>query len=335
MKTNRILFFFSIGIFAIYLHSCKREAITHLEGKITESNTPPQYVEKLPFEFETSIRLPAEYVDKNGNGHPIPSKNNYKGALSPTGDGCDLYDYTVYWDYRGYILGNGCFGTYPNPDETEFFLNWDLVMPADINIIDTSYNIARVRLRNSGFFSAPSGTGYRSLSLTYSLRETFEHPLEPGLMMKKWRVSAAPTAFNTTDWCLNGSYDITVRVMTDCMVFQQSLATFGFYQMMPVYAMARGALVGSEWQMEVYYNLPLCYPPNCRELDYTDSIIFEYRAFPALPSDPWTKVSRSGIGSFYISVPPSTNYEYRSKCRIYESPEIFTDYSPVQIVSIP
>lgn len=331
-KSLKKLMIFILCVSVSFIFSCNRDAIRP-QNEIKELKGSPQYVDELPFKWEvTGDRIQSEYVDVNGDAHKILSKEEKSKQPRTMGVGCDDYDYTVTWTYRGYLIETPCFGgAPPQPASTYISFSWDLEMPADIVPEESSQNIARIRLKTFGWESAPSGSILRNLPVTYSLVSTFPHASEPGLMMKRWRVTSEKTTFSQGDWCLNQSFDATVRLQTDCMLFQQPISIFGFNNYRAISYMTNSSSTSTQKSFDVILQIPFCNPPTCKSYPYTNFIRFQWRKVGSLM---WNERIRTTLANFMVPVYDGAGtYEYRYQCRLQDTPaEVLTDFISQTVV---
>jgi|GEM_PF-1390865 len=194
------------------LASCKKDTPI-ADGNCEISSTGPVYTDNFRYESMDTQKIDLVFLDAKGDTIRIDGLKS--SGLRPTGDGCDIYYYMASSAiYGGYFVDNFCFSGTSDPNALGVW--WDVDLPADISFVSDPSNYVRIRLGVTGFLSAPSGTGFRDATFTYSLIDTFTSPAPESFPMKKWRFTAVTTPFIGSDYCLNATVNTIFRVMTDC-----------------------------------------------------------------------------------------------------------------------
>lgn len=298
------------GMISVY--SCKKDNVSN--QKATDSSTPVTHDKPFGINSNTGREVGILIEDANGNLVPL-DKTRKKGdaALST----CNDDSYAMKLVYRGYTVYGSCFS---GPGGiSDLALSWDLYLPEDVNIITDATTIARVKIGPNGFTTSPTGTGFRTLSLSYSYVETVNID-GAGTMMKKWRITSSATPFSETDYCGNIELTPTFRIKTDCIDIPniQSASMTDYMDVNSLSVPDLWAQDGSTPQgkgIKFVPNIPLCGNGCHGYWKWATNYQLEYKLTSASLWIPFSWFS-SDIISFTAPVTSSGTYEFRYRALV-------------------
>lgn len=332
-----------IGLLSISFAACQKNSPS-LVGRVVESKTPQRHDGDFSYQFFANEKIPTATEDKKGNIVLLSelkknSKFSILDACSENYDDCETF-------FRGGQITNICFNGGGSSSNTTFSLSWDIEVPDGINLVNDASNYVRLRLTPSGFSSSPSGTGNRTLSVTFTyLEDYYTTGLSTGtlsLHMRKYRVTSNLTNFNVSDFCVNNDFITSYRIETDCsdlpfLTIIPALTHYmDFNQRQVPLLFASNATVGSNHRFEIVTSQPLCTGPGCKSGPAEFSYDYELKYRPYGISGTWTTVTRNTATSFYVSGLIAGGYEYQMRAKINFAGQTvyWSDWTASQTVNV-
>lgn len=241
------------GLFTIV--SCKKDT-TSVTGVATASSTPPTHDKPYTYSSNANKSVGILVEDAHGNWVPLDIRKNGSQTLST----CSNDSWAIALIYRGYSNDDVCFSGPAGASGLR--QSWDLYLPEGISIVNDSTCVARIKIGPLGFFTAPTGTGFRTTPYQYYYVETIDID-GLGTMMKKWRILSHATPFSESDYCSNFTLTPTFKLKTDCpdLATIQPVLTTDYMDMNSLSIpnlLAYNGSTTTQKRIEFVPNLPIC-----------------------------------------------------------------------------
>ena len=312
----------SVMLFSILLNSCRKTDHTNATTEQADLRT----TESSRTEHPRNRSVPAGLV-KNGVVYPLTGASNTQVNSGGGGatTGCQNYTHTIGLTYIGfYDQASSC------SDDRDFFMTWQLDMPADITpLTSSSSTLAMWKTSYQG--------SWNNIAISINYSTSYMHPTE-GILMNRYVVQYNFTIPNQ-EYCGNDYVLHWFNIETDCQYAQivspaswgpinDSFDDPGIYQVYPYYAI--NATTGSTHRFQAFPLTLVCTPCHGPELGNSPLHEFRYRVYN---SNVWSTVQRTDLFSFYQVVDSAGTYEYQSRGKLDPS-GTWTAWTPSDFVVV-
>jgi hypothetical protein len=320
------------------MYSCNKET-KKTSLNIKESNTLNKHGDIVNIKYD-SIVVMGELAFENKLGEIISinewGKNNINRKptdVVPYDDRVAGYEKVD----KGVTIQDVCFSGAGNT--TQVSVSWTIGLHESVQLLNESSNYGRIKLKDLGFITPPTGTGFREVGITFEEIDSYLIPdpySSTPMRMIRYKVSTIPTTISSSDYCGNNFLDVSFKIGTDCEDAPSIISSPTTYYIIPTNKHVPYVLIpttGFNKQIEINYSIPTC-ALSCKPAPvWSSDMQMEVKSMGVLYycSDPGNIIiNRSNFNAFIINFSNAGTYEYRYRHKINNSSNptvLWTDWT--------